>query len=98
MIRKPLVIAAAATAWLLLTAGSCATTQGPEPKVVVQTAEIPVAIACAADPGPDPAYADSAAAIAAAADVFRRVQLLLAGRAQRDARLAELTAAGAGCR
>lgn len=86
--------------WILMAAAvalcSCAT--APAPRVIVQKVEIPVAVNCVAEVSPDPAYADSPAAIAAAADVFRRVQLLLAGRAQRDARLAELVAGRAGCR
>ncbi len=70
----------------------------PEPQIQVKTVEVPVAVKCAADPGPDPAYADTPDAIRTAADVFERVKLLLAGRAQRDARIAEVKASAAGCR
>lgn len=86
--------------WLALIVGfaltGCATTS--EPQVIVQKVEVPVAVKCAADPGPEPSYSDSAEAIRAAADLFEKVKLLLAGRAERDARLAELRAANAGCR
>lgn len=70
----------------------------PPPRIEVQKVEIPVAVRCAADPGPDPVYADTPDAISAAGDIFDRVKLLLAGRDQRDARLAELKAATAGCK
>lgn len=80
----------------LLSLAACAT--APEPRVKVERVEIPVVTPCAADPGPEPAYADTPAALAAGADILERVKLLLAGRAQRDARLAELGAAVTGCR
>jgi hypothetical protein len=68
------------------------------PKVVTQRVDVPVAIRCAADPGPEPQYVDTPEALRAATDLYARVRLLLAGRDQRDARLAELSAALAGCR
>ena len=76
---------------------ACATDQGPA-KVAVQRVEVPVALPCSVDPGPDPAFADTPEAIRQAADIFERAKLLLAGRAQRDARINELKAASAGCR
>ena len=78
-----------------LALAACAT--APAPRIVTREVEIPVAVACAADPGPAPAYADAPAAVIAAGDIFERVKLLLAGRAERDARLSELGAALAGC-
>lgn len=79
---------------LLLTA--CAHTSEP----VIRTVEVrvPVAVRCGSDPGPDPAFSDTPEALRGAADIWERVKLLLAGRAQRDARLIELKAASAGCR
>lgn len=94
--RKIFTVLFAATAWPLLTASSCATT--PEPRIEVRTVNVPVAVKCGTDPGPRPAYADTDTALRAAADIFESVKLLLAGRAQRMAREAELEAAGAGCR
>ncbi|MDB5445688.1 MAG: hypothetical protein JWQ97_1005 [Phenylobacterium sp.] len=82
----------------ILFLAACATSQGPEPKVVVQRVEVPVAVRCSVDPGPDPTFADTADALRQAADLFERVKLLLAGRDQRDARLSELRAANAGCK
>lgn len=98
MTRQALISAAAVLCWPILTAASCATTRAPEPTIVTQRVEIPVAVPCAADPGPDPAYADANPALQAAADLYDRVRLLLAGRDQRQARELELKAAVAGCR
>lgn len=72
----------------------CAHGLGAAPKEV----RVPIAVKCAADPGQDPAFADTPEAIRQAADIFERVKLLLAGREQREARIAELEAANAGCR
>jgi hypothetical protein len=69
----------------------------PEPRIVTREVQIPIAVKCGVDPGPDPQWVDTAAALKAAADVFERVKLLLAGRDQRDGRLAEVKAANAGC-
>jgi hypothetical protein len=74
---------------------ACATTS--EPRIVVKEVKVPVPVACAASPGPDPAFSDTPEALRAAADVFQQVRLLLAGRAQRDGRIAELKGAVAGC-
>ncbi|PZQ62619.1 MAG: hypothetical protein DI570_09960 [Phenylobacterium zucineum] len=68
-----------------------------EPRIVSKEVKVPVPVACASDPPPEPAYSDTPEALRAAADVFEQVKLLLAGRAQRDARLAELKASIAGC-
>lgn len=89
------------TAWILpalCLVASCASHPRPEPTIQVHEAQVPVAVKCAADPGPEPAYADTSAALTAAPDIFARVQLLLAGREQRIARLLEVTAANAACR
>ena len=93
-LRSVLPFGIALGAALCLTA--CATTS--EPRIEVREVKVPVSVPCAADPGPDPAYSDTAEALRAARDTFERVKLLLAGRAQRDARLAELKAANAACR
>ena len=68
------------------------------PRVITRTVEIPVAVKCAVDPGPRPAYADTPEALRGAPDLFEKVKLLLAGREQRMARETELEAASAGCR
>lgn len=73
----------------------CAT--APELRIEVREVRIPVPVACAADPGPAPAYPDTAEALAAAPDVFEGVKLLKAGRLLRQARERELEAALAGC-
>lgn len=95
MLRKRAILYMSLATCSLLAA--CATDQGPA-KVAVQRVAVPVAAKCAVDPGPDPAFADTPEAIRQAADIFERVKLLLAGRAQRDARINELKAASAGCR
>nr|WP_314122871.1 hypothetical protein [uncultured Brevundimonas sp.] len=79
---------------------SCGTTAKTAPEPIVRTVEVkvPVAIACDPDIGPDPAYVDTAEAIAAAPDIFARTVLLLAGRIQRIARDEVKTAALAECR
>jgi hypothetical protein len=81
---------------LALCVASCAA--AGEPRIVTKEVSVPVAVKCSADPGPAPAYVDTAEALKAAPDVFERVKLLLAGRLQRMAREAELVAANAGCR
>lgn len=74
---------------------ACAT--APEPRIVTKEVRVPVPVACASKPGPDPAFSDTNEALRAAGDLFEQVRLLLAGRAQRDARLTELKASVAGC-
>jgi hypothetical protein len=70
--------------------GGCATSA---PAQVI----IPVAVQCKPDLGPEPAYADSDAAIAAETDPEKIVKLLLEGREQRIQRDREKTAALKGC-
>ena len=63
----------------------------------VREVKIPVAVACAADPGPDPTYPDTDEALRNVPDVATGVRLITAGRLLRDARIGELKAALAGC-
>lgn len=79
---------------------SCASKPAPRPEPVVQIVEVavPVALACEPDIGPEPAYIDTDTALTAAADLFERVKLLLAGRDQRIARDGVKNAALEGCR
>ena len=79
---------------------SCTSAPKPAPGPIVQTVEVkvPIAVACEPDIGPEPAYVDTAEAIAAAPDIFARVVLLVAGRIQRIARDEVKTAALAECR
>lgn len=72
----------------VLLLASCETNAKPAPEPVVQIVEVkvPVAVACDPDVGPEPAYVDTAEAIAAAPDIFARTVLLVAGRVQRIAR------------
>lgn len=79
----------------LLLAG-CATATGQA--VSVQTVKVPITVKCAADPGPEPVYADTPDALHLASDIYDRVKLLLEGRDQRTARIIEVTQASAGCR
>lgn len=87
------VACATAVGTVLLTA--CATT--PEPKIITRTVNVPIAVKCAAPLTAEPIYSDTPESLRAAPDIFSRVQLLLAGRAQRQARITELTAAISGC-
>ncbi len=80
------------------TLAACGTTPRPEPRVEIREVKVPVAIPCAKDPGPAPAFSDTTEALRAAGDIFEKVKLLLAGRDQRDARLTEVTAAIEGCK
>lgn len=82
-----------------LALGACA--HGPEnpvePIVRVQTVNVPVPVPCKPDTGPEPSFADSPEAIQSAADIYDRVKLMLAGRAQRAAWLEVQRAALQGC-
>lgn len=81
----------AAAIWL----AGCGTP--PTPRIEVREVKIPVAVACAADPGPDPTYPDTDEALRNVPDVATGVRLITAGRLLRDARIGELKAALAGC-
>lgn len=91
--NRVLILSAA----LLASCGTTATTS-PEPVVQIVEVKLPVAIACDPDIGPEPAYLDTAEAIAMAPDIFARTVLLLAGRVQRIARDEVKTAALDECR
>lgn len=94
MRHLPLSVAITLIAAALWLAG-CGTP--PAPRIEVREVKIPVAVACAADPGPDPTYPDTDEALRNAPDVATGVRLLAAGRLLRDARIGELKAALAGC-
>lgn len=81
----------------LVLAGCCAA-PARRPSSLVQPVVLPVAQPCSADPGPAPAFVDTAAAIVAAPDVFVRAKIYAAGRQQRIAWEARLAAANAACR
>lgn len=85
------------SALLLASCGTTAET-APEPVVQIVEVKVPVAVACSPDIGPEPAYVDTAEAIAAAPDIFARTVLLVAGRVQRIARDEVKTAALDECR
>lgn len=82
-----------------LVVASCAGVPKPPPEPVVQIVEVkvPVPVRCVPDLGPEPAYADTNEALAAA-DIFEAVKLLLAGREQRIARDRVKSAGLDGCR
>jgi len=84
---------------LILLAG-CTHTIVKVPEPVVRTVEVKVPVddpACVRAAmkriGPAPAYPDAPEKLRAAANIFERVQLILAGRAMRAAREDALTAA-----
>lgn len=85
---------------LFMLAG-CETAQAPapEPKVITQSVNVPVAVSCVVDTVPAaPSYVDTDAALTApGVDGPRRYQLVTAGRAQRNERLALLEAIVADC-
>jgi hypothetical protein len=87
------------TAALSLT--GCATPTGPRPEPEVRTVEVKVTVPvpCKAleQLGPEPAYADTDAAIAAATDIGTLAKLYAKGRLQRVQRLAEYVVAKASC-
>lgn len=106
-VREPNVSFGFVAALFLLVAlgfalSACAGGERPEP--IIRTVEVQVPVddpACAraavAQLGETPAYPDAPAALQAAADLFERVKLLLAGRELRDAREAALTDALKAC-
>jgi hypothetical protein len=82
--KRLIVTLGALVLWPLLTAGSCATTGGAEPRIEIREVRVPVPVPCLkADPGPLPAYPDTTEALAAAPDVFERFKLIWAARALR---------------
>ena len=74
----------------------CNTPRG-EASVKIQIVKVPVPVACAPDLGPEPTYPDTPEALEAAGNIFERVKLLLAGRIERQQRLAVLNAALKAC-
>ncbi|MDR3512607.1 MAG: hypothetical protein P4L73_13310 [Caulobacteraceae bacterium] len=86
------IIAAALCALL----AACGTASGPD-RVTIQQQLVPVAVACDADPGLRPAFADAPAAIAAAPNIFERAKLYAAGRQQHLDWEARLEASRTGC-
>jgi len=82
----------------LLALSACAPRPAPEPIVKTVEVQVPVAVPCRPDIGPEPVYADSPEALAAAPDVFEAMKLRIVGRGQRIARGAVLIAAIEGCR
>lgn len=63
----------------------------PEPVIVTQPVAVAVDAPCVPDTlGPRPTYVDTSPALRAAPDAAERLQLLYAGRAQREARLNEI--------
>lgn len=69
-------------------------------RISTQLVNIPVAVPCAGEVSPAPAYPDGDEAIRAASavgDIFGKMKIILAGRALRIAREAELEAALSGC-
>jgi hypothetical protein len=87
---------------IALAAGLAACGHTPRLEPVIDTVEvqIPIPVPCVSDATPDrPAgYADTDAALLAAPDMAARYRLLIAGRDQRDARLAEIEPVVEGCR
>lgn len=70
----------------------------PEPIVVPQQVAVAVDSPCVPDSlGPKPTYSDTTPALRAAADAAERLQLLYAGRAQRQSRLNEIEPIIAAC-
>lgn len=83
----------------LLGVAGCATAPPPQPVVKTITVDVPVAVPCQPQLGPEPAYPDTAAAVEAtpSGQIEQLVQLLLAGRDLRQAWIAEQAAAIKGC-
>jgi hypothetical protein len=95
---KRVLIISAAIAWPLLTAGSCATTQVAEPRIVTVEVAVPVSSPCVpAKLGAAPEYPDTKEALQAAPDAASRLQLFAAGWPLKLARLNELEPVVAGC-
>jgi hypothetical protein len=83
---------------LLAACGHTGQQARPEPIVVPIEASVPIAGACVPDTlGDKPVYLDTKEKLTAAADAAERLQLLYAGRAQRQARLNEIEPIIAGC-
>jgi hypothetical protein len=83
----------------LLLAGCGGGGERPEPEIRTVEVRVPVPVPCQATQqlGAPPAYPDTGPAITAAANLFERVRLLLAGRELRIARNDALEAAVQAC-
>lgn len=85
----------------LATLAACASGPQVRPEPEVRTVEVkvatPVPCKALADLGPEPAYVDTDAAIAAATDIGPLAKLYSKGRLQRIQRLSEYAVAKAGC-
>ena len=82
-----------------LALASCAHAPPPEPVVRTVTVNVPVAVSCV--PGQlaaAPDYPDSDTKLKAAQDAAERLQLVVAGRTLRIARLGEIEPVVAACR
>jgi hypothetical protein len=75
-------------------AGCAAIHQSPASTHLVQ---VPLAVPCGFDVGPEPTWPDSDEALRLAPDLFHRVKLLVAGRVLRIAHENELSAALQAC-
>lgn len=85
---------------LALALGGCGSIGGtatPESIITTQDTKVVIPVDCAPNVGPEPNYPDTDAALAAAPDIFKGVQLLKPGRAMRIARIGELTAGLEAC-
>lgn len=81
----------------LLALAACQTTPS-EPRIVIKTVQVPVPVKCKPTLPPEANYPDTAQSLTANADSpFRVIQLLMAGRVLRIARLQVLNAALQGC-
>lgn len=78
---------------------SCAGGERPEPIIQVREVQVPVSVPCQAMQrlGTAPAYPDTDQALRSSPSLFEQVQLLLAGRVLRIARLDATEAAIATC-
>lgn len=73
--------------------------EAPEPVIKTVEVKVPTPVPCPAlaKLGPEPAYPDTDAAIAAAPDIFVAAKLMAAGRLMRIKRGAEYAAAKTAC-
>ncbi len=85
----------------VIAVAACGKAQRPEPIPIVETKEVKVAVPvpckALASLGPEPAYPDSDAAIAAEEDVGKLAKMYAKGRLLRVQRLAEYAVAKASC-
>lgn len=96
---RRVLIAGFAVAWPLLTAGSCATTQLPDPVVRTVEVKVPVPVTCVPPTlGPPPVYSATKEKLRAAAGPEDRLQMLGAFFVEATARLGETEPVIKGCR